>query len=373
MILKKYISDVFNDLSDSAGKTFCGYTISESMDELARERVYRSVMDRIEARQAKHSLTIGSVPFKKVAVAAAACVAAASMGVVGVGAAKLYKGFADYNPSYTEEQKAAIEKVSRVVGKSISGEGIIFTATEAMYDGEKLFLMLETTIDPEKISVSKDRIFGCNVALHLTGDPNDTQGFPAQYHKVLGREGNTCTELVVFDAVDLKDGSKAALSAWGLGVFDNTLDEASDKSEIRWAVDSDTRIGSGFIFDYKKGHFAKKFSSENGVKHLGEDARVLAGYIAPWYAQFDLGIESDDESILQSIADDRNTPKFEVVMKDGTVHNGVGVSCGGSAGGTDQGNYFAGFNFRCSFKEYVEPSEIDHIEINGCKVYLKKA
>lgn len=365
--MKKYITDVFNDLSDSTEKTFCSYTIRENMDELARERVYQNVMSSINARENRYAEIAYRPKMKKIAVAAAACMIVASMGAVGVGASKLYKGFADYNPSYTEAQKQEIEKASYVVGKTMSGEGVSITATEAMYDGEKLFLMIDTVIDPDKISVESDKLFGSSMELHMTGDPSDTQGFSAQYHKVLERNGNTCTQLVVFDAGDLSEGSQAALSARGLSV------KGEADSEVVWAVDPDTKIGNGFTFEYKKGNFAQTFAAQSGVKHLGLNAKVDNGYIAPWYAQFDVRVESDDSKILDAIADEKNCPTFKVVMKDGTSISGVGGWNGGSGGGTDDGGYAACFNFRCSFKEYVEVSEVDHVEVNGCKVALNNA
>ena len=60
--MKKYITDVFNDLSDSTEKTFCGYTIRENMDELSRERIYQNVMSSINARQNANSPTVRHTP-----------------------------------------------------------------------------------------------------------------------------------------------------------------------------------------------------------------------------------------------------------------------------------------------------------------------
>ena len=364
--MKKYITDVFNDLSESAEKSFCGYTVRENMDELARERVYQNVMSSINANENRCSELSHRPRMKKIAIAAAACMIIASMGAVGVGASRLYKGFAEYNPSYTEAQKQEIEKASYPVGQTTSGEGVSITATEAMYDGEKLFLMIDTVIDPDKISVADGAVFGSRIELHMTGDPNDTQGFSAQYHKVLERKGNTCTQLVVFDAVDLAKGAKAALSARGLSVL-------REEGDSVIAVDMDAKIGNGFVFEYKKGDFASSFSSDSGIRHLGRDAKVMGGYIAPWYAQFDLMINSEDEKLVQSIFDSKNYPEFKVIMRDGTVHEGIAIDQSGSGSGNDDASFSAIFNFRCSFNEYVETSEIDHIEINGCRVSLNNA
>ena len=339
--MKKYITDVFNDLSESAEKSFCGYTVRENMDELARERVYQNVMSSINANENRCSELSHRPRMKKIAIAAAACMIIASMGAVGVGASRLYKGFAEYNPSYTEAQKQEIEKASYSVGQTTSGEGVSITATEAMYDGEKLFLMIDTVIDPDKISVADGAVFG-------------------------SRKGNTCTQLVVFDAVDLAKGAKAALSARGLSVL-------REEGDSVIAVDMDAKIGNGFVFEYKKGDFASSFSSDSGIRHLGRDAKVMGGYIAPWYAQFDLMINSEDEKLVQSIFDSKNYPEFKVIMRDGTVHEGIAIDQSGSGSGNDDASFSAIFNFRCSFNEYVETSEIDHIEINGCRVSLNNA
>jgi hypothetical protein len=366
--LRKYITDVFNELSENTERTFCGYTIRENMDELARERIYQSVMSSIDERRNGNRQPMRHMPMlRKVSAAAAACLIIASVGAVGVGASKLYKGFADYNPSYTESQKREIEKASFAIGKTISGEGFSITATEGMYDGRKLFVLYDFVADPDKISVAGGSEFGSALYVHLSGDASDTQGISANYRTTLQMNGNKCTQLAVYDVGELSSGKEIAVSATGLCVRYEGSDDAV------WIVDRDTVIGEGIGFRVTKGSFGSVFSSESGVTHLGLNAKVNNGYITPWYAQFDLRVDSDNPAIAEAIADEKNCPTFRVVMKDGTSHSGIGGWDGGSGGGAEDQGYCAIFNVRCSFREYVETSEIDHIEINGCKVMLNPA
>ena len=364
--MKKYITDVFNELSDNAGKTFCGYTIRENMDELARERVYRNVMSRINERNDSRQTARHTPMLRKIPAAVAACLIIASVGTAGVGASRMYRGFADYHSSYTEAQKQEIEKVSFAIGKTIGGEGFSITATEGMYDGQKLFVLFDFVTDPDKISVVDGSEFGSALYVHLSGDASDTQGISANYRATLGMNGNKCTQLAVYDVGELTEGKEIAVSATGLCV-------RHEGGDAVWIVDSDTVIGGGIRFGVTKGHFGSVFSAESGVTHLGLNAKVNNGYITPWYAQFDLRVDSDDPGIADAIADEKNCPTCRVVMKDGTSYSGIGGWDGGSGGGAEKEGYCAIFNVRCSFKDYVETSEIDHIEINGFKVMLRQA
>lgn len=361
--MKKYITDVFNDLSSGTEKVFCRYTIRENMDELSRERIYQNVMSSINARQNANSPTVRHTPMlRKVSAAAAACLIVASVGAVGVGASKLYKGFADYNPSYTEAQKQEIEKASFVIGKQMKGGGAIVTATEAMCDGNKFFVLFNKEVDKANAKFSEDNIF---YELHMTGDPDDTQGYSAIYHQVLEKNGNTSTELVVFDMGDVTDGQQLAISV--AGAIPN-----SDEPDIK--------IG-GIQFAVKKTSFAKAFDLAEGVKFKGYDVAAYSGYVSPWYSQFMLQASTKDAAIIKK-AFEEETPDFKVVMKDGTVHQGIGVYVGTSAGGpasredvaesagSSEEDFHAFWDFHCAFGDYVETSEIDHVEINGTKLSL---
>lgn len=363
MILKRYISDIFSNLSDDAERTFCRYTVRENMDELARERVYQNVMKNIQTRVKTRHVPASRPNYKKIAVAAAACMVIASTGVVGVGAAKLYKGFADYNPSYTEEQKAAVDKAGFAINMSISGGGATVTATEAMCDGNKFFVLFNREVDKSAARFTEENI---SYELHMTGDPDDTQGYSAIYHQVLEKNGNTSTELAVFDMGGVTDGQQLAISVSG---------------SIPDSEEPDIRIG-GIRFAVKKSSFAKTFELAEGVKYKGYDAVAEAGYISPWYAQFTLYVSSKDAEIIKKAFED-GTPDFRVVMKDGTVHQGTGACVGTSASGPADGEgacsfadsgeekYNAFWNFHCAFRNYVETAAIDHVEINGTKLPLK--
>lgn len=361
--MKKYITDVFNDLSESTEKSFCGYTIRENMDELARERVYQNVMNSINAHENRYSEIAHRPKMKKIAVAAAACMIVASMGAVGVGASKLYKGFADYNPSYTEAQKQEIERASFAINKQMTGGGVTVTATEAMCDGNKFFVLFNKEIDNAAAKIPEDNV---SYELHMTGDPNDTQGYSAIYHQVLEKSGDTSTELVVFDMGDVTDGQQLAISVSGF---------------IPDSDEPDIRIG-GIQFTVKKASFAKAFELAEGVKYKGYDTSADAGYVSPWYAQFMLHASSKDAAIIEK-AFEEEIPDFKVVMKDGTVHQGIGAVIGTSAGGPASGedvaesvgssdeDFHAFWDFHCAFREYVETSEIDHVEISGTKLSLE--
>ena len=362
--MKRYCSDVFDNLSSDASKAFSGYTVRQPLDELSRRRIYESVMADIE-RQSYRAAPRAGLKLSKVSVVAAACVVAATVGAVGVGASRMYKGLADYRTSYTEVQKAAVEKATFAINKQMSGSGVTITATEAMCDGNKFFVLLRTEIDPSQIKVSDDATFGSAMELHMTGDPTDTQGYSAVYHEVLEREGNVCTQLAVFDMGDVTDGQQLGLSARGLYV---TSADGKDSAAV---ISDEAGILGGIQFAVTKNSFAKAFSAENGVKHLGQNAQVSEGYIAPWFAQFTVGVESDDISLLKAGFAKDKAPSFKVVMKDGTTHEGIGVDNGASAGGAKSEGYHGYYDFRCAFKEYVEVSEIDHVEVNGTSLSLQ--
>lgn len=363
--MKKYITDVFDGLSESAQEAFCGYTVRQNVDRISRERIYRKVMADIHARQNAGAGSVRRTPMlRKLSAAAASCLVVASVGAIGVGASRLYKGLADYHPGYTDAQKQEIEKASFVIDRTVSESGVSITATEGMYDGQKLFVLYKFVADPDKISVAGGSGMGSELFVHLSGDASDTQGISANYRTTLEMSGNTCTQLAVYDVGALPDGAQIAVSARGMCV-------RYDDGDPVWIVDRDTVIGGGMKFGVTKGSFGRDFSAESGVTHLGLSAKVSNGYINPWYAQFDLRVDSDDPNLCDSITDGKNCPAFKVVMKDGSSVSGVGGWDGGCAGGAESGGYCAIFNFRCSFREYVEPSQIDHLEINGCKVALK--
>lgn len=361
--MKKYITDIFNELSESAEKSFCGYTVREHMDELARERVYQNVMSRINDSENRHSEMSRRPKMKKIAVAAAACMLVASMGAVGVGASKLYKSFADYNPSYTDTQKQEIEKASFAINKTMQGGGATVTATEAMCDGNKFFVLFNKEIDKTSAKFSEDNV---SYELHMTGNPDDTQGYSAIYHQVLEKNDTTSTELVVFDMGDVTDGQQLAISVSG---------------SIPDSDEPDVQVG-GIQFAVKKASFAKAFDLAEGVKYKGYAVAANEGYVSPWYSQFMLQASTKDAAIIEK-AFEEDTPDFKVVMKDGTVHQGIGAYVGASAGGPASGeeatessdssneDFHAFWDFHCAFKEYVETSEIDHVEINGTKLSLR--
>lgn len=362
--MKRYFSDVFDNLSNDTSKVFSRYTVQEPVDEIARHRIYENVMSSIEARESRGRMSAyHGVKFGKVSVVAAACVMAVAVGAAGVGASKMYKGFTDYNTSYTEEQKAAIEKASFAINEQMTGGGVTVTATEAMCDGSKFFVLFNNEFDKANAQFPRENLF---YELHMTGDPDDTQGYSAIYHQVLEQTDTTSTELVVFDMGDVTDGQQLAISVGGV---------------IPDSDGPDIKVG-GIQFAVQKASFAKAFELAEGVKYKGYDVATYAGYVSPWYSQFMLQASTKDAALIEKAFEDE-TPDFKVIMKDGTVHQGIGARVGISAGGPAEGegvaasadgseeDFHAYWDFHCSFKEYVETSEIDHVEINGTKLTLQ--
>lgn len=367
--MKRRISDVFDNLSTETSKIFSQYSAKENLDDVTRRRIYTQVMREINAKDSAKTTVQNSTRYKKkfnkVAIIAAACIAAMTLGGVTAGATKLYKSFTDYNPTYTEEQKAVVEKATFEINKQMGSDGVIVTVTEGLCDGNKLFLLANIEVDASKLTIPEGYTFYVPMMhLHMSGDPTDTNGFACIYQKVLETNGNVCTALYVYDMGDITDGQQLGLSGRGLIAI------SADGKESTELISHDTTVW-GLKFNATKGSFAKAFKTDSTVDFRGYKASVIDGYISPWYAQFNLHVETKDDSILDNY-DKGDNPEFKVVMKDGTVYDGVvGIELGGSASGNDELNYSADWDFHCSFKDYVDTANIDHVEINGVKVELK--
>lgn len=376
--MKRYFTDLFDNLSYDTTSVFSHYTVGQPVDAMTKQRIYNRVMANIAAEQARQTAPAvrPKLRLSKVSVAAAACAAVMVVGSAGVGAAKMYKGFTDYMPAYIEAQKEIVSKAAFSINKSMGSDGLTATAVEGMCDGEKLFVLANLEIDPSQVTVADSAAFYTRLRLHTTGDPNDTQGMPCEYLNVLERSGNACTVLYAFDLRDVTDGQTLGLEANGL--FARSGDDVvalMDADTARW----------GLTFDVKKDSFAKAFSLDRGIQIDGTDVSAMAGYLAPWYARFVLngdfagnipmgGSEEAQQTwdaYAQQIEVQMSSITFQAVMKDGTVHTGVGKSVSENESGLDQADGVnKSFEYACSFREYVDTNAIDHLEINGVKVNL---
>lgn len=368
--MKRTVTEIFDHLSNEAtGYLVQKYEIKENVDDMSKQRVYNNVMSSIEESKTKRTSVKRGL--RKTSVAAVAIVAALAIAGTSVAAGKLYKSFTDYKPAYTEEQKAAVQKATFAINKSVTVDGATITAVEGLYDGQKLFILATTEVDPAKLTIPEGHSFFSRLRLHVSGDFEDTQWIPSIYNQVFATEGNTCTELYMYDVSDVKDGQQLALSAWGLAT---TSADGTDSTE---AINRDDKLG-GVKFKAQKSDFSKTFSADSGVKLNDTDFAVTVGYVAPWGAQIRLSgayqgpaiteessqedIQAEEEILNQAAAQ----VTFKVVMKDGTVYEGTGVSSSPSSDGeTIDIDYF------CAFKEYVDTANIDHVEVSSVKLNVK--
>lgn len=368
--MKRTVTEIFDHLSNEAtGYLVQKYEIKENVDDMSKQRVYKNVMSNID--EGKTQRTSVKRGLRKTSVAAVAIVAALAVAGTSVAAGKLYKSYTDYKPAYTEEQKAAVEKATFAINESTGGEGVTITAVEGLCDGEKLFVITNTEIDPAKVKASEGyKDFSVSKELHISGDPSDYQGWSAIYHEVLETNGNTTTTLDVFDIADVKDGQTVGLSA----------------SVIARSDDDHEEVGSyGLTFKVQKSKFAKTFSADSGVKFLDTDATVRAGYVSPWYAQFWIDTELEgnvrdesnpdeavNEALINEMMEKGKQVTFKVVLKDGTVYEGTGINADPQLNEIEkEESYSVATYFRCAFNEYVDTANIDHVEVNGVKINVK--
>ena len=68
--MKRYCSDVFDNLSSDASRAFSGYTVKQPLDALSKRRIYESVMADIE-RQSYRTAPRPGLKLSKVSVVAA--------------------------------------------------------------------------------------------------------------------------------------------------------------------------------------------------------------------------------------------------------------------------------------------------------------
>lgn len=367
--MKTTVTDFFDNLSTEAAEyVLQHYEIKENvknMSNMEKQRVYRNVMDRID--DGKTLRTVGKRGWRKTSIAAAALVAALAIAGTSVAAGKLYKSFTDYKPAYTQAQKDAVEKATFAINKTISSDGVTVTAVEGLCDGEKLFILADIEVDPSKVTIPEGHSFFSRLRLHMSGDFEDTQICPSIYNQVLSKEGNTCTVLYMYDMVDIKDGQTLAISAWDLAT---TSPDGTDSTNPV----ADKKLG-GMTFKAQKSDFAKTFSAKKGVKLNDTDFAVTVGYVAPWSAQIKLSgayngpaiTEESGEEAWAAQADLLNQVAagvtFKVVMKDGTVYEGTGVSSSPSSNGET-----VDIDYYCAFNEYVDTANIDHVEFSGAKI-----
>lgn len=372
-----YIKEIFDNLSDEAMNKLMekieNCNVKESVDDMSRQRIYSRVMSGINESGTIRTGAKRSI--RKTSIAAVAIVAALAIAGSAVAAGKLNKNFVDYKPTYTEQQKEAVEKATFAINEQMGGEGVTITATEGMCDGNKLFILANIEVDPSKVTIPEGyNNLTTSTELHQSGDPGDCNGWSSIYNRVLETNGNKTTVLYVYDMADVTDGQEIGLSARGL--------RASNDSDSIEVVSGDTNSW-GLKFKVQKGSFAKDFSSEGGVKLLGADASVMDGYVSPWYAQFLLradfegNIRDENNSeemnyaLVDKIMDKSNNPTFKAVMKDGTVYEGIGVQVDQEVNENDkEKSYSASFYFHCTFKDYVDTANIDHVEVNGTKLEL---
>lgn len=359
--MKRHISEIFDNLTPSTSKIIGQYGIKTELDEVTKRRIYNGVMSEINARQSSMPKTVKK-KFNKVAVIAAACIATMAIGGISAGAAALHKSFTDYKPAYTEEQKKIVEQATFDINKSTSCKGLTFTATKGMCDGNKFFLLTEVEVEPTVYNIPEGDKIGVGIELHMSGNPEDTNGYSAVYGEMLERNGNLFTLLSVFDMGDISDTVKIGISYSGLS--------NRTKQEILLA-EEDGRWGVSFTATKNK--FAKSFESDSTIKFAGYDAKVSNGYIAPWYASFDISANGSDEALMSAEPD--KLPDVKIVMNDGTTYtnsNGINVVYYGQSGsGCDEEGYNNTWEIRCTFKDYIETSEIKSLEVNSAKVDVK--
>ena len=363
------ITALFDDLSEESAKSVIQrYPMKESVDDMSKQRMYQNVMKDIDRHTARH--TGGKRVWRKTSIAAAALVAALAVAGSSVAAGQLYKHFTDYKPAYTQAQKDAVKKATFPIRKTVESDGVTITAVEGLCDGEKLFIIANIEVDPSQLTIPEGHSFFTRLRLHMSGDYEDTQMYPSLYNQVLTKDGNTCTVLYMYDMVDIKDGQTLAVSAWELGTVSP---DGTDSTNLM----QDKRLG-GFTFEARKSDFAKTFSAEKGVKLNDTDFAVTVGYVAPWSAQIRLSgayqgpaiTEASGEEAWAAQAERLNElaaqVTFKVVMKDGTVYEGMGVSSSPSSDGKT-----VDIDYYCAFNEYVDTADIDHVEINGAAMDVK--
>ncbi len=370
--MKRHLMELFDGLSDEAAATVTqNYVIKEyeyDMSRMEKQRVYQNVMSGIDGSKTRRT---GTKPgWRKTSFAAAALVAALAIAGTSVAAGTLYKRFTDYKPAYTQAQKDAVEKATFAINKTISSDGVTVTAVEGLCDGEKLFIVANIEVDPSQVTIPEGHSFFSLLRLHMSGDFEDTQMYPSIYNQVLAKEGNTCTVLYMYDMVDIKDGQQLALAAWDLAT---TSPDGTDSTKPI----ADKKLG-GVTFKAQKSDFAKTFSAKKGVKLNDTDFAVTVGYVAPWSAQIKLSgayqgpaiteENSEEEWAAQAklLDDVAAQVTFKVVMKDGTVYEGTGVSSSPSCNGEA-----VDIDYYCAFNEYVDTANIDHVEISGTKLNVK--
>ncbi|MBQ1413872.1 MAG: DUF4179 domain-containing protein [Clostridia bacterium] len=364
------ITALFDHLSEESAKSVMQrYPMKESVDDMSKQRMYQNVMKDIDRHTARH--TGGKRVWRKTSIAAAALVAALAVAGSSVAAGQLYKHFTDYKPAYTQAQKDAVKKATFPIRKTVESDGVTITAVEGLCDGEKLFILANIEVDPSQLTIPEGHSFFTRLRLHMSGDYEDTQMYPSLYNQVLTKDGNTCTVLYMYDMVDIKDGQTLALAAWGLSTV------SKDGTETTEAIVRDRKLG-GFTFEARKSDFAKTFSAEKGVKLNDTDFAVTVGYVAPWSAQIRLSgayqgpaiTEASGEEAWAAQAERLNElaaqVTFKVVMKDGTVYEGMGVSSSPSSDGKT-----VDIDYYCAFNEYVDTADIDHVEINGAAMDVK--
>ncbi len=358
--MKRQISEIFDNLTPGTSKIIGQYGIKTEVDEVTKRRIYNSVMSEINARESKMP-KVGK-KFNKVAVVAAACIAAMTIGGISAGAAALHKSFTDYKPAYTEEQKKIVEQATFDINKTVEGKGLTFTATKGMCDGNKFFLLTEVEVDPTVYNIPEGDKIGLRIYLHMSGDPEDTNGYSADYGEMMERSGNVFTLLSVFDISDISDTSKIGISYSCL--TNHTKQEVLlSEDDGRWGVS----------FNATQNKFAKSFESDNAIKFAGYDANVSNGYIAPWYASFDISAKGSDAALME--ADPDKLPDVKIVMNDGTTYtnsNGISVVYYGQSGSVLAGEYYNTWEIRCTFADYIETSEIKSLEINGANAVLSE-
>ncbi len=377
--MKRYITEIFDDLSNKAkinlAKEIENCEVKESVDDMTKRRIYNRVMSTIDEGKAKDTGVKRGI--RKTSIAAVAIAAALAIAGSAVAAGKLNKSFTDYKSAYTEQQKEEIQKATFAINEQMGGDGVTITVTEGMCDGNKLFLLENIEVDPSKITIPDGyNNLTTSTELHQSGDPDDCDGWSSVYNQVLETNGNKTTVLYVYDMADVTDGQVLGLSASGLSASND-----NDSVEI---VNRDTNPW-GLKFKVQKGRFAKSFCADKGVNLLGSDAAIDSGYVSPWYAQFWISAdfignirtaESSDNDfgnpIVKNIFDKSSYPTFKVVMKDGTFYNGIGVRVDPQVQEIEkEKTYHAAYYFRCTFKDYVDTANIDHVEVNGTELELK--